>query len=251
LQTISYDRADGFHHAVGVMQTESAYMADHKGNAFSIPKCLGLWDNKIGKDATVVKMKKAKAIHKACAEDYEIWKTAEDGCKKLICAAVEEVYINKLKDGTTFFHKVFACDLLKHLKKNSTGLDALDIVALHSNMLLLYKNAASMPDFILAMEEAQKKMKCAELPILGIELAMYATTTILQSGDCKKETDKWEGCSAAMKTWSKLKQAYLAAYARGINRHRAGATDERFSRAANLVTLPAAQHDGRPCRVVG
>jgi hypothetical protein len=39
-------------------------------------------------------------------------------------------------------------------------------------MLLLYKNAASMPDFILAIEEAQKKEKCAELPILIIKLAM-------------------------------------------------------------------------------
>jgi hypothetical protein len=176
LQTISYDRTDGFHHVVGVIQTESAYMADHKGNAFPIPKCLGLWDNKIAKDATVVKMKKAKAIHKACAKDYEIWKTAEDGCKKLIRATVEEVYINELKNDTTFFHKVFAPDLLKHLKKNSTGLQTLDIVALHSNMLLHYKNAACMPDFILAMEEAQKKAKRAELPIHYIKLAMYAAS---------------------------------------------------------------------------
>ncbi len=66
---------------------------------------------------------------------------------------MEEVYINKLKNGTTFFHKVFVCDLLKHLKKNSTGLYTLNIVTLRLNMLLLYKNAASMPDFILAMEE--------------------------------------------------------------------------------------------------
>jgi hypothetical protein len=51
------------------MQTESVYMADHKGNAFPIPKHLGLWDNKIAKDATVVEMKKAKAIHKALAKD--------------------------------------------------------------------------------------------------------------------------------------------------------------------------------------
>jgi hypothetical protein len=137
LQTISYDRADGFHHNIGVMQTESLYMADHKGNAFPISKCIGLWDDKIAKDATVVEMKKAKAIHKACSKDYKIWKTAEDGCKKLIRAAVDEVYINELKDGTTFFHKVFVCDLLKHLKKNSTGLHALDIVTLHLNMLLL------------------------------------------------------------------------------------------------------------------
>jgi hypothetical protein len=189
LQTISYDRADGFHHVVGVMQTKSAYMDNHTGISFPIPKRLGLWDDKIAKDATVVKMKIAKAIHKACSKDYEIWKTVEDGCKMLIRAAVEEVYINKCKDGTTFFHKVYMRGLLEHQEKNSTGLHALNIVEFRSNMLLLYKHAASMPDFILAMEEAQKKAKRAELPILGIKLAMYATTSILQLGNYKKETD--------------------------------------------------------------
>jgi hypothetical protein len=46
LQTISYDRADRFHHVVGVMQTESTCMADHTGIAFPIPKCLGLLNDK-------------------------------------------------------------------------------------------------------------------------------------------------------------------------------------------------------------
>ncbi len=119
-------------------------------------------------------------------KDYKIWKSAEDGCKKLIRTAVEEVYINKLKDDTTFFHMVFARDLLEHLEKNSTSLHTLDIVALRSNMLLLYKNAASIPDFILTMEEAQKKAKRADLPILNIELAMYTASSIFQSGGYKK-----------------------------------------------------------------
>ena len=79
LQTISYEMADGFYHVIGVMKTESAYMADHTSIAFPIPTCLGLWDDKIAKDATVVEMKKAGAIHKAHSEDYGIWKMAEDG----------------------------------------------------------------------------------------------------------------------------------------------------------------------------
>ncbi len=54
-------------------------------------------------------------------------------------------------------------------------------------MLLLYKNAASMPDIILAIEELQKKSKRIELPILDIKLAMYALTSVLQLGDYKKE----------------------------------------------------------------
>jgi hypothetical protein len=151
---------------------------------------------------------------------------------------VEEVYINELKDGTTFFHKVFARDHLKHLEMNSTGLHALNIVALRLNMLLCYNNATSMPDFILAKEEAQKKAKRAELPILDIELAMYTATSVLQSGDYKNEMDKWEGRSVAMKTWAKWKQVYLAAYARGVNRQRVGATDKPFSQAANLGHAP-------------
>jgi hypothetical protein len=69
-------------------------------------------------------------------------------------------------------------------------------------MLLLYKNTASMPDFILAIEEAQKKAMRAELPILDIKLAMYATTSFLQLGNYKKETDKWKGCNAVMKNLS-------------------------------------------------
>jgi hypothetical protein len=42
LQTISYDRADGVHHVVGVIQSNTAYKADHNGVAFPIPKRLGL-----------------------------------------------------------------------------------------------------------------------------------------------------------------------------------------------------------------
>ncbi len=70
LQTISYDRSDRFHHVVWVIQTESTYMANHKGTACPIPKHLGLLDDKIATDLTVVEMKKAKAIHKTCFKDY-------------------------------------------------------------------------------------------------------------------------------------------------------------------------------------
>jgi hypothetical protein len=71
---------------------------------------------------------------------------------------------------------------------------------------------------------------------------MYATTSMLQSGNYKKETAKWEGRNAVMKSWTKWKQAYLAAYTRGISRQGTGATNKPFSQATNLVMLPAA-HD--------
>jgi hypothetical protein len=71
---------------------------------------------------------------------------------------------------------------------------------------------------------------------------VYTATFVLQSGNYKNKTDKREGYNASKKTWTKCKHAYLAAYAGGVNRQHAGATDEPFRKAANLVMLPAA-HD--------
>ena len=36
LQTITYDRADGIHHVVGVIQSDTAYKADHSGAEFPL-----------------------------------------------------------------------------------------------------------------------------------------------------------------------------------------------------------------------
>jgi hypothetical protein len=60
LHTITYDRADGIHHFVGVIQSNTAYKANHNGDAFPIPQRLGLWDDKIDKNLTVVELKNPK-----------------------------------------------------------------------------------------------------------------------------------------------------------------------------------------------
>ena len=41
LQTIAYDRVDGIHHVVRVIQSDTAYKADHNGDTFPIPQRLG------------------------------------------------------------------------------------------------------------------------------------------------------------------------------------------------------------------
>ena len=191
VQTITYDRADSVHHVFGFIQSDTAYKADHIGDSFPILQRLGLWDNKITKDLAVVDLKIAKAIHKACAEDYGIWKAAKDVCKKLIHAAVEKVYINKLKNAN-------ARELLKHLKKNFTGLHALDIVALRTYMLLLYKNAVSMPDFILMITILLRIVADQPHALAKREAAYcrYISTSKVPSGDKHNATDNCGGGNA-------------------------------------------------------
>ena len=51
LQTITYDRADDIHHVIGVIQSGTAYKADHNRDSFPIQQHHGLWDDKIAKDS--------------------------------------------------------------------------------------------------------------------------------------------------------------------------------------------------------
>ncbi len=155
---------------------------------------------------------------------------------------MEEVYINKLKDGTTFFHKVYACDLLEHLKKNSTGLHALDIVALCLNMLLLYKKCCKHAWLHPGQGRSTEESDAHRAPhpwhqIGHVRRHLHSPIRQLQEGN--QQIGRTECLN---ETWSKWKQAYLAAYARGVNCQCAGVTDKPFSQAANLVMLPAA-HD--------
>jgi hypothetical protein len=94
----------------------------------------------------------------------------------------------------------------------------------------------------LPWKKHRRKQNMQSSPSLTLNWPCRLLPPFSSRATTRRDMDEWEGCSAAMKTWAKWKQAYLAAYGRGINRQCAGATDEPFIQAANLVTLPAA-HD--------
>ena len=104
------------HHIVGVIQKD--YKTDNNWVAFPVPAHLRLWDKTISLTASIIKIKIADTSHKAKAKDYYIWNAAEDGSNMLICAAIDDVYIAKLKDGITYFHKVITSDVLEHMDQN-------------------------------------------------------------------------------------------------------------------------------------
>jgi hypothetical protein len=160
----------------------------------------------------------------------------DNGCRKFIRGVVEEVWIKELKDPDTYFHNMPSCDLLDHLKKNALGLHVIDISTLRTKMISYYENAASMPDYILIMEEAIQKAKQAGLPIDDKELVAMALVSLLQSGHFRTETDNWEGRVASNCSWSDWKTTYKEAYNKIINPCKAGARDEPFNHAANSVT---------------
>jgi hypothetical protein len=70
--------------------------------------------------------------------------------------------------------KVTAIDIMALLDANSEGFHALDMILLHTDMMQYYVQVDGIPQFIIMMEDAQKKAKRAGMPIADIKLVMMA-----------------------------------------------------------------------------
>ena len=67
------------------------------------------------------------------------------------------------------------------LDANSGGLHAVDMITLRTNMIQYYVQAEGIPQYIVMMEDAQKKAKRANMPVAGVELVMIASAAVLSA----------------------------------------------------------------------
>ena len=179
LMEIPYDQLGGVHSLTAIITDGMRYAADHGGNAFKRPVRLPLYDGSIADDATTVVRVRAEAAHKARLDDYASYEAAERGAAKFLREIVDEVWYNDLKDADTFYTKVTALEIISFLDANSGGLHAIDMISLRTNMHQYYVQADGIPQYIIMLEDAQKKAKRAGMPIADIELVMMASAAVL------------------------------------------------------------------------
>jgi hypothetical protein len=175
--------------------------AEHGNNKFVRPVRLPFYDKNIANNATTVVRVCAEAAHKAHLDDYASYEVAERGVVKFLRDVVDEIWYNDLKDADTFYTKVTAIDIMALLDANSGGLHAIDMISLCINMTQYYVQADGIPQFIVMMEDAQKKAKRAGMPIADVELVMMALAAVLVAQHFPHEVDDWEGLPAVDHTW--------------------------------------------------
>ena len=79
-------------------------------------------------------------------------------------------------------------------------------------MKSLYKYSEGVPQFINAMEAAQRKPKLAKLVINNKYLHAVALKLLLQSGEYETETREWSKLQEDKQTWEDWKTTFRAAY---------------------------------------
>jgi hypothetical protein len=157
LMIIPYDQLGRVHSLVAIITDAAKYEADHGKKKFVRPKRLPLYDDSIDDDATTVVRIRSEAAHKSRLDDYASYEAAEHGVAKFLRDVVDELWYNNLEDAEFFYTKVTAIDIMALHDSNSGGLHAVDMITLRTNMIQYYVQAEGIPQYIIMMEDAQKK----------------------------------------------------------------------------------------------
>ncbi len=123
---------------------------------------------------------------------------------KFLHDVVNEIWYNDLKNANTFYTKVSAIGIMALLDANSRGLHALNMITLRTDMMQYYVQVDGIPQFIVMMEDAQKKAQQAGMPIADIKLVMMALVAVLAAQHFPQEVDDWEGLPATSCKWQAL-----------------------------------------------
>jgi hypothetical protein len=166
---IPYNQLNGVHSLTAILTKAVKYEANH-GAEFVHLACLPPYDKTIDDNAMTFVHVCAEASHKSQFNDYPSYKAAKQGISKFLRDVIDEILYNDLKNANTFYTKVTAIDIMALLDANSGGLHALDMILLSTGMMQYYVQVDGIPQFIVMMEDAQKRLSrpACLLPMLKL-----------------------------------------------------------------------------------
>jgi len=210
LLDIPYDERPNGHNLIGIIEPTATYAMrwhaafPHPARPISYPA--------IPDDATAVARARSEANHAILTRDFASYEAAERAVAKFIRDAVDETWYRDLRHPRSYYINVTAKQLIEHLDANCGGLHAVDLVNLPTEMMGYYAIAEGIPEYIDMLEEAQRKLSRAELPMIDAQLLAIASTAVLASDHFPRPTDEWEARPRNLKTWTAWKTHYRAAH---------------------------------------
>lgn len=216
LLQIPYDEAEALDNLVGLILSDAKYSAKY-GQEFTPPKRVGAYDETLSDDAKAVVRAKAEARWRAKRLDRTTYDTARRETTAFILKAVEDTWVRELKDPETFYTDVAPRALLNHLQSQCTGRHAVDILAMQDEMRAYHLEYEGIPEYINALEDAQRRAKRAgddgEYIVTDATLLLIASTAMLKTQQFPRVNDEWEDMPRAERTWPKWKAMYKRAQA--------------------------------------
>ena len=105
---------------------------------------------------------------------------------------MEETWVVRLENETTFFKHATLHDILDHLGETSTGGKTINAIRLQQRMLSWWVKYPIVPEFITRCEEAQQKARQDGLVISDAWLVAVTSHSLLAEKSSSDERPKFE-----------------------------------------------------------
>ena len=122
---------------------------------------------------------------------------------------------------------------MDYLWKTCSGLHSIDVLALRTKMLIMHEVGQGIPEYINALEDAQKRSARAgsKMAFSDQNLMLVAIAALYSTEQFPRATEKWEDMHESEKTWAAWKKLYKAAEAKEKVRLRATGGKDQFGAA--------------------
>ena len=111
----------------------------------------------------------------------------------------------RLCDPDSFYTRVALRGILDLLSTHSGGIVRANVVAMFSNVHLLWSEDPCIPEFINRFDDAQKKAIRASLPITDDWLAAMATSSLFSENSFPNDCPAWYSLVPSAQTWTSQK----------------------------------------------
>ena len=194
--------------AYGAVLPKAVYQTNHGGDFDFMHKARPDYNpdiERLLKDDRLSKMRGMEHSLAAGTANQSRIHAVEIGARELILAIVKSTWVQELSISRTFYTGVPVRTILNHLEKDGSVLDRPAGVELILSLHNLWEADPRMAQFIISMEEAQKKSVRAQLLITDNMLAAFARYMLLTSNSFPRNRPIWGGKPVGYQSWDAWK----------------------------------------------
>ena len=150
-------------------------------------------------------------------DETEQWKLVSDvrhAIKKQLLEAVEDEYLEDLKDPDTGYANITPLEMIEHLYTDYGKMTEQDISNIKASIKIEYDTNTTMTSYFSNLRNIRTIADRAANPISDSDMLAKIYLVMGRTGIYEKGLDDWNKLPTALKTWAQFQLHFKAAYKR-------------------------------------
>jgi hypothetical protein len=245
LSEIETTNGGGNHGHLGMIMNDTDYQRISTGRTkWTVPTNPGSYPSGIDDTTPTHERERLVAEHKVKVEEFETYRGVLAGTKTLIIQAVDEEWIEPLRDARLGFANVTPLELLEHLTLIAGELDYFDETECLNTLLVPWEPTENPATYFARNDKIEKQLKEAGYGDKSKERLAVALTSFKSAGEYDAALREWDQKSAADKTFKNFRKIIVDEFTKHERRNKSTAKSVKFgiaNQAAEEARLKEAE----------